>query len=96
MNCSLQRGVTLPPEHYRHATQTNIAAKELQRRGVPVQPGETIHYVISVSKAALPEDRVRAVAGGDGTIASDIDVYVKLIQKAVLVLLAPLRVKCAK
>jgi len=82
--------LTQAPEHYRHATQTSIAAKELQRRGVPVQPGETIHYVISAGKAALPEDRVRAVAGGDGTIAYDIDAYVKLIQKSVSVLLATL------
>ena len=58
---------------------------------MPVQPGETIHYVISASKAALPDDRVRVVAGGDGTIAYDIDAYVTLIRKAVLVLLVPLK-----
>ncbi|MEQ1655777.1 MAG: hypothetical protein ABL960_08775, partial [Nitrospira sp.] len=87
---AIGKTLTQAPEHYRHATQTSIAAKELQRRGVPVQPGETIHYVICQSKAALPEDRVRAVAGGDGTIAYDIDAYVTLIQKSVRVLLATL------
>ena len=46
--------------------------------------------MISASQAALPEDRVRAVAGSDGTIAYDAEAYVKLIQKAALVLLAPL------
>ncbi|MBX9658380.1 MAG: hypothetical protein K2X00_07415 [Nitrospiraceae bacterium] len=93
---AIGKTLTQAPEHYRHATQTSIAAKELQRRGVPVQPGETIHYVICQSKAALPEDRVRAVAGGDGTITYDIDAYVTLIQKAVSVLLAPLRMNCAR
>ncbi len=87
---AIGKTLTQAPEHYRHATQTSIAAKELQRRGVPVRPGETIHYVISASQAALPEDRVRAVAGSDGTIAYDAEAYVKLIQKAALVLLAPL------
>ncbi|SPP64176.1 DNA polymerase domain-containing protein [Nitrospira lenta] len=82
--------LTQVPEDYRHATHTSIAAKELQRRGVPVQPGETVHYVICQSKAALPEDRVRAVAEGEGTIAYDIDAYVILIQKSVGGLLATL------
>jgi len=80
------------PERYRHATQTSIAAKELQRRGVCVQPGETIHYVISDSKAALPDDRVRAVAGSDGSIAYDAEAYVTLVRKAALAVLRSLDV----
>jgi len=88
---TIGKTLTQAPERYRHATQTSIAAKELQRHGVSVQPGETVHYVISQSKAALPEDRVRAVAGGDGTIGYDIEAYVTLIQKSVSVLLATLR-----
>ena len=77
------------PERYRHATQTSIAAQELQRRGVSVQPGETIHYVISDSKAALPDDRVRAVAGSDGSIAYDAEAYVTLVGKAARAVLGP-------
>lgn len=87
---AIGKTLTQAPERYRHATQTSIAAKELQRRGVPVQPGETIHYVITESKAALPGDRVRAVAGSDGTIAYDADAYVTLIRKSVRILLATL------
>lgn len=87
---AIGKTLTQAPERYRHATQTSIAAKELQRRGVPVQPGETIHYVITESKAALPGDRVRAVAGSDGTIAYDVDAYVTLIRKSVRILLATL------
>jgi DNA polymerase II len=89
---AIGKTLTQAPERYRHATQTSIAAKELQRRGVSLQPGETIHYVISDSNAALPDDRVRAVAGCDGTIAYDAEAYVKLIRKAALALLAPLGV----
>jgi len=80
------------PEQYRHATQTSIAAKELQCRGVCVQPGETIHYVISASKAALPDDRVRAIAGSDGSIVYDAEAYVTLVRKAALAVLGPLGV----
>jgi len=80
------------PEGYRHATQTSIAAKELQCRGVYVQPGETIHYVISASKAELPDDRVRAIAGSDGSIVYDAEAYVTLVHKAALAVLGPLGV----
>jgi DNA polymerase-2 len=81
------------PEQYRHRTVTSLAAKELQRRGASLQPGETIHYVISDAQAALPEDRVQAVAGSDGTIAYDAEAYQKLVRKAALAILAPLGVR---
>ncbi|HXX76199.1 MAG TPA: DNA polymerase domain-containing protein [Nitrospiraceae bacterium] len=90
---AIGKTLTRPPERYRHATRTSIAAKELQRRGVSLQPGETIHYVICDSQAALPEDRVRAVAGYDGTIAYDTEAYVQLVHKAALAMLAPLGVR---
>lgn len=90
---AIGKRLTQAPEHYRHATQTSIAAKELQRRGVPVQPGETIHYVICESRAALPEDRVRAVAASDGTSAYDIEAYVQLVHRALAALLTPLRME---
>jgi DNA polymerase-2 len=84
------------PERYRHATATSTAANELRRRGVPLQPGETIHYVVSDATAALADDRVRAVAGSDGTIAYDADAYVKLLWRAALAVLAPLGVTAGK
>ena len=89
---AIGKTLTQAPEHYRHATQTSIAAKELQRRGVSLQPGETIHYVISDSKAKVPEDRVRAVAGCDGTLVYDAEAYVKLVRRSALAVLAPLGV----
>ena len=80
------------PERYRHVTATSTAANELRQRGVPLQPGETIRYVVSDTTASLAEDRVRAVAGCDGTIAYDAAAYVTLLRKAVLAVLAPLGV----
>ena len=84
--------LTQAPDQYRQTTHTSIAAKELQRRGVPLQPGETMYYVITDSKAPLPDDRVRAVAGSDGTIAYDASAYVKLMRQAALAVLTPLGV----
>ncbi len=89
---AIGKTLTQAPEHYRHATRTSIAAKELQSRGVALQPGETVHYVISDGKAKWPDDRVRAIAGCDGTIAYDAEAYVKLVKKAALTVLAPLGV----
>lgn len=87
---AIAKTLTQAPEHYSHATHTSIAAKELQRRGAPLQPGETIHYVISNSKAKLADDRVSAVAGCAGTIAYDAEAYMKLIRKAAQAVLMPL------
>jgi DNA polymerase-2 len=84
--------LTQAAERYRRATHTSIAAKELQRRGVTVQPGDTIHYVVGDGRAKCPDDRVCAVAGCDGTITYDAEAYVRLVQKAALAVLAPLGV----
>lgn len=89
---AIGKTLTQAPDQYRHATHTSIAAHQLQRRGVLLQPGETIHFVVSDAKAPCPDDRVRAVAGSDGTIVYDAEAYVKLIRKAALVVLGPLGV----
>ncbi len=89
---AIGKTLTQAPEQYRHATQTSVAAKQLQRRGVSLQPGEIIHYVVSDARAACPDDRVQAVAGCEGTIAYDAEAYVTLVQKAALAILAPLGV----
>jgi DNA polymerase elongation subunit (family B) len=75
---------------------TAIAAKELLGHGVPLQAGETIHYVITDAAARLPQDRVKAAAVTDGTWAYDAAAYETLLHKAALVLLSPLGVESAQ
>ncbi len=87
---AIGRVLTQAPERYRRATPVSIAAKQLQQRGVSLQPGETIYYVVTDSRAALPDDRVQAVAGCNGTAAYDAEAYVKLLKKAAWILLTPL------
>jgi DNA polymerase-2 len=89
---AITKSLSKEPQDYRHQTLSMIAAQELLARGVLLQAGDTIHYIITDADAACPADRVRAVAGLDGTWSYDVSAYDNLLLKAVLVLLTPLGV----
>ena len=89
---AIAKSLTKEPQAYRHQTMSMIAAQELMARGVRLQAGDTIHYIMTDADAACPSDRVRAVAGIDGTWSYDVSAYDNLILKAALVLLMPLGV----
>jgi DNA polymerase elongation subunit (family B) len=72
-----------------------IAAQELLARGVSLQAGDTIHYIMTDADAACPSDRVRAVARIDGAWSYDVSAYDNLLLKAALVLLMPLGMTAA-
>ena len=86
----IAKSISREPRAYRHRTMTAIAAGELLRQGVRLQPGETIHYVITDAAAPLAEDRVRAVATLDGAWSYDARAYETLLLKSARVILAPL------
>jgi DNA polymerase-2 len=92
---AITKSLSKEPQAYRHQTLSMIAAQELLSRGVPLQGGDTIHYIITDANAACPADRVRAVAGLDGTWSYDVSAYDNLLLKAALVLLTPLGVTAA-
>lgn len=89
---AITKSLSKEPHAYRHQTLSMIAAQELFARGVSLQAGDTIQYIMTDADAACPSDRVRAVAGLDGTWSYDVSAYDKLLLKAALVLLAPLGV----
>jgi DNA polymerase-2 len=89
---AITKSLSKEPQAYRHQTLSMIAAQELLARGVPLQAGDTIHYIITDADAACPSDRVRAVAGLDGAWSYDVSAYDNLLLKAALVLLTPLGV----
>ena len=89
---AIAKSLSKEPQAYRHQTLSMIAAQELLARGVQLQAGDTIHYIITDIDADCPSDRVRAVAGLDGTWSYDVSAYDNLLLKAALVLLAPLGV----
>lgn len=89
---AIAKSLSRAPQAYRHRTQSMIAAQELLARGVRLQAGDSIHYIITDSEAAYPPDRVRAVAGLDGTWSYDCAAYEALLCKAALAVLGPLGV----
>jgi DNA polymerase II len=89
---AIAKSLSKEPQAYRHQTLSMIAAHELLARGVSLQAGDTIHYIIEDADAACPSDRVRAVAGLDGTWSYDVSAYDQLLLKAALALLTPLDV----
>ena len=89
---AIAKSLTKEPQAYRHQTLSMIAAQELLARGVHLQAGDTIHYIMTDAEAACPSDRVRAVAGIDGAWSYDVSAYDKPLLKAALVLLMPLGV----
>ncbi|RPH79127.1 MAG: hypothetical protein EHM80_08590 [Nitrospiraceae bacterium] len=92
---AIAKSLSKEPQAYRHHTLSMIAAQELLARGVRLQAGDTIHYIMTDADAACPSDRVRAVAGLDGAWSYDVSAYDNLLLKSALVLLAPLGVTAA-
>ena len=92
---AIAKSLSKEPQAYRHQTMSMIAAQELLARGVHLQAGDTIHYIMTDADAACPSDRVRAVAGIDGAWSYDVSAYDNLLLKAALVLLMPLGMTAA-
>jgi DNA polymerase-2 len=92
---AITKSLSRTPQTYRHQTLAMIAAQELLARGVSLQAGDSIHYIITDAEAAYPPDRVRAVAGLDGTWSYDVTAYDALLCKASLAVLSPLGVTSA-
>jgi DNA polymerase-2 len=89
---AIAKSLSKEPQAYHHQTLLTIAAQELLARGVTLQAGDTIHYIITDADAAYPPDRARAVDGLDGAWSYDVSAYDNLLLKAILVLLTPLGV----
>ena len=92
---AIAKSLSKDPHAYRRQTLTAIAAQELLARDVPLQAGDTIHYLVVDADAAYPPDRVRVFAGLDGTWNYDVSFYDTLLCKATLAVLTPLGVTAA-
>jgi len=79
---AITKSLSKEPQAYRHQTLSMIAAQELLARGVSLQAGDTIHYIITDADAAYPPDRRAEVAGLDGTWSYDVSAYDNLLLKA--------------
>ena len=78
----INRRLTRSPGDYRQASATAIAAKQLERSGVKLRPGENLQYIITDAEAELPDDRVRAWTLWEGWHGYDVKNYQKALRDA--------------
>jgi DNA polymerase elongation subunit (family B) len=78
------------PQAYATNTLNAIVARELAARGVPLDAGETIRYVITDYQANVPSDRARATEFLDGGWGYDVARYTEIVLRAAETILTPL------
>ncbi|MGH9690791.1 MAG: hypothetical protein ACRD4C_06860 [Candidatus Acidiferrales bacterium] len=74
--------MTQEPKDYSKAGHTAIAAQQLSGNGVKLRPGQTIQYVITDSKASVPNGRVKAYAQWEGWHGYDRKKYGEMLREA--------------
>ena len=80
------------PQAYATNTLNAIVARELAGRGVKLNAGESIRYLITDYTAAVPSDRARATEFWDGSWGYDVERYTEMLLRAVETILLPLGV----
>jgi DNA polymerase-2 len=78
----INRRLTRSPHDYKQASATAIAAKQLERAGVKLRPGETLQYIITDAEAVLPDERVRAWTLWEGWHGYDVKKYQQALREA--------------
>ncbi len=56
----ISKRLTRAPEAYRKDTATAVVARQLDRSGVKLRPGEIIGYIVTDAGSKFPDDRFRA------------------------------------
>jgi len=78
----ISRRLTRPANGYKHASATAIAAKQLDRAGVALRPGETIEYILTDTDSNYADDRVRALTMWESWRGYDIKEYRRALRDA--------------
>jgi DNA polymerase-2 len=78
----ISRRLTRPANGYKHASATAIAAKQLDRAGVALRPGETIEYIITDADSNYADDRVRALTLWESWRGYDVSEYQRALREA--------------
>jgi DNA polymerase-2 len=78
----INRRLTRAPHDYKQASATAIAAKQLERAGVKLRPGETLQYIITDAEAEWPDDRVCAWTLWEGWHGYDVKKYQEALREA--------------
>ncbi|MGH9342713.1 MAG: DNA polymerase domain-containing protein, partial [Terriglobia bacterium] len=78
----IRKRLTRAPADYKQNNATAIAARQLDRAGVKLRPGETIDFIITNSDSTLPDDRIRAWTLWEGWRGYDVEAYREALEKA--------------
>jgi len=78
----VRKRLTQAPASYRKNSATAIAARQLDRAGVKLRPGENIEFIITDRDSTLIDDRVRAWTLWEGWRGYDIEAYTEALAKA--------------
>ena len=78
----IRKRLTKAPANYQKNSSTAIAARQLDRAGVKLRPGENIEFIITDARSSLIDDRVRAWTLWEGWRGYDVEAYQKALEKA--------------
>ena len=78
----IRRRMTRPPEAYKQSSATAIAARQLDRSGVQLRPGEMIEYIITDANSNCADDRYRAFTMWEGWRGYDVAEYQRALREA--------------
>ena len=78
----IRKRLTKAPASYQKNSSTAIAARQLDRAGVKLRPGENIEFIITDADSSLVDDRVRAWTLWEGWRGYDVKAYAKALEKA--------------
>ena len=78
----IRKRLTRTPASYQKNSSTAIAARQLDRAGVKLRPGENIEFIITDAGSSLIDDRVRAWTLWEGWRGYDVEAYGKALAKA--------------
>jgi len=75
----ISRNLSQDPRNYEKATLSAVVAQELLARGIRLDPGESIQYIITNAKDKEPASRARAYATLAADYSYDIEKYTELL-----------------
>jgi DNA polymerase II len=78
----ISKRLTRVPEAYRKDTATAIVARQLDRSGVKLRPGETIEYIVTDAGSRLPDDRFCAFTLWEAWRGYDVRQYQQALRDA--------------
>lgn len=78
----INRRLTRSPKDYQKNSLTAIAARQLDRAGVELRPGENIQFIVTDTHSKLLDDRARAWTLWEAWRGYDVTAYHEALEKA--------------